>query len=50
MPMYRGTLLSPNSEAYAMWEKKEFKKLDEHLKQLEKNERELLARYTKEKS
>ena len=49
MPLYRGYQLSPNSEAYEMWEKKEFKKLDQHLKMLEQKERDLVARYSKEK-
>lgn len=49
MPVYKGYQLAPNSEAREMWEKQEFKKLDQHLKQLEQKERDLVARYTKEK-
>lgn len=42
---YKNTLLAKNSEAYKLWEDVEFAKLDKHLKQLDKNQQELLKRY-----
>lgn len=45
MVEYKGTWLARNSEAYQIWESKDFKKLDKHLKQLQQNHVELLKRY-----
>lgn len=42
---YRGGWLARNSHAYFLWEVKEFKKLDAHLKELERKEKELQERY-----
>ena len=36
MDMYKGQLISRNSDAYKMFIDKEFKKLDEHMERLEK--------------
>lgn len=47
MVKYRDTYLARNSEAYEMWERKDFKALDKHLKNLEQKERDLIARYEK---
>lgn len=49
MVEYKGIVLAKNSEAYALWEKKEFKKLDQHMKMLEQKEQDLIERYNKEK-
>jgi hypothetical protein len=35
MTTYKGMPIATNTEAYQLFEKKEFGKLDEHLKQLE---------------
>lgn len=43
--MYRGMLLAKNSEAYALWVLKEFKKLDAHLKEVEQRSKDLMNRY-----
>lgn len=43
---YKDGLLAKNSEAYKLWEKKEFKALDKHLKELEVKNSELMKRYT----
>lgn len=45
--VYKGVRLGKSSDAYAMWEKKDFKKLDQHLKQLDQNNIDLLKRYEK---
>ena len=45
MLRYKGWLLAKNSEAYRLYQAKEFKLLDKHLKQLEANEKALLERY-----
>lgn len=42
---YKGVLLSRNSEAFQLWVKKEFNKLDQHLKALDVKNRELMERY-----
>ena len=42
---YRDTYLAPGSDALALYEKKEFKMLDQHLKLLDANEKALLGRY-----
>jgi len=47
MVWYKTTWLSKNSDAYKLWENKEFAKLDKHLKQLVKNAEELIAHYDK---
>ena len=49
MVEYKGIVLAKNSEAYTLWEKKEFKKLDQHMKMLEQKEQDLIERYNKEK-
>jgi hypothetical protein len=43
--MYKGQLLAKNSEAYFLWDVKEFKKLDAHLKELDRKQKELMERY-----
>lgn len=45
MVKYRNMWLAKNSDAYDMWEKKDFAALDKHLKSLDKNEADLLARF-----
>lgn len=45
MVEYKGVLLAKNSEAYAMWEKKDFKRLDQHMKELDQKAKDLLTRY-----
>jgi len=42
---YKGCLLAKNSVAYGFWEKKEFDKLDKHMKELDRNRDELIKRY-----
>lgn len=42
---YRDTYLAPGSDAMELFEKKNFKALDQHLKQLDENEKALLGRY-----
>lgn len=42
---YRDMWLAKNSDAYALWALKEFKKLDAHLKELDRKEKELQERY-----
>ena len=49
MVKYKDVWLAKNSDAYAMWEKKDFKQLDQHLKALDQKEKDLLKRYSKEK-
>lgn len=46
---YRDGLLARNSEAYFLWEVKEFKKLDAHLKELDRKQKELIERYDQQK-
>ena len=46
---YRDGLLARNSEAYFLWEVKEFKKLDAHLKDLDRKQKELIERYDQQK-
>jgi len=46
--VYKGVSLGKSSHAYELWEKKDFKKLDQHLKQLDKNNEELHKRYKSE--
>jgi hypothetical protein len=43
--VYRGQMLAKNSEAFTLWDLKEFKKLDAHLKELERKQKELIERY-----
>ncbi len=45
MVEYKGVLLAKNSEAYELWEKKGFKKLDQHMKEVEQRAKDLLTRY-----
>lgn len=42
---YKDTWLMKNSKAYEYWERGELSLLDSHLKQLDKDEKELLKRY-----
>ena len=42
---YKGWQLAKNSESYELWEKKDFSKLDKHLKALDVKEKELQNRY-----
>ena len=50
MVEYKGVWLARNSRAYELWEKKDFKALDKHMKEVDQREKDLLARYsTKEK-
>lgn len=42
---YRGMWLAKNSDAYKLWELKEFKKLDAHLKEVEQRAKDLMQRY-----
>jgi len=42
---YKGIWLARNSESYEMWEKKDFAKLDKHMKELDVKEKELQKRY-----
>lgn len=46
---YRGMWLAKNSAAYEMHEKKNFKDLDKHLKELETKNKELMQRYESRK-
>lgn len=43
---YKGLWLAKNSEAYFLWDLKEFKKLDAHLKELDRKAKELQDRYS----
>ncbi len=45
MVEYKGSWLAKNSDAYALWEKKDFKKLDQHMKEVEQRAKDLLTRY-----
>lgn len=45
MQWYKFTYLARNSEAYKLWEAKEFSKLDKHLKQLQRNAEDLIKHY-----
>ena len=45
MVNYKGMLLAKNSDAYGFWEKKEFDKLDKHLKEVNNRYYELMKRY-----
>lgn len=45
MVNYKGMLLARNSDAYSLWEKKEFEKLDKHLKEVNSRYYEVLKRY-----
>ncbi len=45
MVMYKGILLAKGSEALALYDAKQFDKLDKHLKVLEIQRRELMERY-----
>lgn len=47
MVEYKGVLLARNSEAYELWEKKDFKKLEQHMKELDQRHKDLLERYSK---
>lgn len=38
---YKGNWIAKGSDAYLMWEKKEFQKLDQHLAALDKAKRKL---------
>lgn len=42
---YKGILLMPNSTAYDLWIRKEFKLLDRHMKELDQKEKDLMERY-----
>lgn len=51
-PVYRGSIIAPNSKAFELWElwqktkdNKDKTKLDMHLKQLDKDANELMERY-----
>lgn len=44
---YRGGYLAKGSHAYELWEKKNFKALDAHLKELDRKEKDLLERYSR---
>jgi hypothetical protein len=51
-PMYRGSVLKRNSKAFEMWEawqktkdNKERKALDDHMKRLDVEAKDLMARY-----
>lgn len=45
MVKYKQYTLAKNSFAYRLWLDKEFDRLDKHLKQVEANEKALLAKY-----
>jgi hypothetical protein len=45
MVVYRGVLLAKGSDAFQLYETKQFDKLDKHLKVLEIQKRELMERY-----
>jgi len=42
---YKNVWLAKNSTAYELWEKKDFAKLDKHMKELDNKEKELIRRY-----
>lgn len=44
MVYYKGLWLAKNSDAYKLWESKDFQKLDKHLKELDNKEQEFLKR------
>jgi hypothetical protein len=46
---YKGQWLAKASDAFEMFEKKEFAQLDKHLKELEQKNRELVQRYATRK-
>lgn len=45
MVYYKSYWLAKNSDAYEMWQRKDYQKLDKHLKEIEQKEKELLNRY-----
>ncbi len=45
---YKGELIAKNSEAFKLWESKDWKKLDKHLAQLDRDSKDLIKRYEKE--
>lgn len=46
MVEYKGVWLARNSKAYELWANKDFKELDKHIKEVDRREKELLARYS----
>ena len=42
---YKGESIAKGSEAYALWEAKDFKKLDRHSRELDEKEVALIKRY-----
>lgn len=45
MVPYKGVVLAKGSHCYELWEKKDFKALDAHLKYLDQKEKDLIERY-----
>lgn len=45
MIVYRGVILAKNSEAYDLYEKKEFAKLDKLMKEVDQKGKDLIQRY-----
>jgi hypothetical protein len=45
MVMYKGVLLAKGSEALALYDTRQFDKLDKHLRMLDLQRRELMERY-----
>jgi hypothetical protein len=45
MVEYKGCWLAKNSVAYELWAKNEIAKLDKHMKELDRNNEELIKRY-----
>ena len=45
MVPYKGVFLAKNSYGYELWERKDFKALDAHLKELDRKEKDLMERY-----
>lgn len=42
---YKGLVIARNSDAYKIWEQKDFKKLDQHLKTLDQKQQDEIERY-----
>lgn len=49
MVKYKDGWLGKGSDAYAMWEKKDFQALDKHLKKLDQDAKDLVKRYAEKK-
>ena len=49
MVPYKNTWLARNSDAYDMWERKDFQALDKHLKKLDQDAKDLIKRYADKK-